>query len=346
MNERIYLEEKFETFLLNFKKLKSGTVESYLGSLRSHIHLVPEFDSENIETIIKNEDFESLIKIELPKYKKSFNIKKGTFENFSTHCKNYIKFIIYQIEQNLSKNTFVEDKINIELNEDNSDLIVEAEFFQIEEKDSFSSDFIFSNFEFRLISQNRFNKCGLFFPISFLKQYFYKTGDKQYFDKHIKKKINRIKLIHEDEKFYKFSDIEKIIKDKENKLHFTINGKNIALLSYCTETEKYEKFTIEKFSDIAIDHKISMNTILNKISNDKNNEFQQLQTVSNELKKFLKKPLTYKKLIAKGTKLSDNVDFVNSIDKEKLKTEFEMIIEKMDLQLMHKKHNNFKRAKD
>ena len=52
-----------------------------------------------------------------------------------------------------------------------------------------------------------------------------------------------------------------------------------------------------------------------------------------------------KKLAKKGTILSDDIEFRNSIDKTELKREFEYIIGKMELQLMQNTHNNYKRNK-
>lgn len=346
--EKIYLENEFKSYLLDIDLLKHETIRSYIATLKNNIFLINKLDYENVKKIIDNEDFTSLYKINFPVYKNSFKIKKSTYENFLTHCKRYINFLIYIIEQNLSYKDNDNQENNFEVKENEKiDFVVEFEEFEIEIKENYNYDFIFNNFEFRLITQNRFNKCGLFFPVSFFKQYFYKTQDKKYFDSKIKTKINNIKLFDNKKEYFKLSKIKKIVKDKQNNLFcYTSNIDKFQLMSYCTRNKNYIKFNIEKFSDITIDHSISMNTILKKLKENKAFQFEQTQMISNELQKSLRRPLNYKKLIAKGTKLSNNTDFINKIDKKKLKNEFEIILDEMDLQLMHKKHNNFKRAKD
>lgn len=342
MEEKIYLEKEFEGFLLTIQQLKEKTVKAYLGTFRKNLSLIKEFENKNVKNIIETHDFSSLSKICYPIYQSDFGIAKGTYENFITHSNRYRQFLVFQMEQNLADLKFDDSEEEYILS-DFEDLIIEEKDYDIEEKVIFDKSTILDKFKFRLITQNRFNKCGLFYPISFLKQYFYKNGEKVYFDKQIEKQIDSIKLFYEENKFCKFSDVNKIKKNNENRLFFdAIDKKNIPFLSYCSNKKQYEYFIIENFSDIAIDHVISMNTILNEAKND----FQELKKISNELKKYLNRPVTYKKIIAKGTKLSNDLIFTNKINKKKLKSEFEIMLNKMDLQLMHKKHNNFKRAKD
>lgn len=268
-------------------------------------------------------------------------IQKGTFENFLTHCNRYKEFLLFHIEQNLVQCEFENnEEYPLDIKEE---LIIEEEFFDINFKEIFSKDLIIEKFKFRLITQNRFNSCGLFYPISFLKQYFYKNDEKRYFDEKIRNQIKQIKFFYADRKYFNISEINNILMNSDGQLYVeTTENKKLPLLSYCSDKNEYENFNVNNFSEIAIDHVISMNTILN----NSKNEFKELKKISNELRKYLKKPITYKKLISKGTKLSDNKIFTNTIDIETLKFEFEAILGKMDLQLMHTSHNNFKRAKD
>lgn len=84
-----------------------------------------------------------------------------------------------------------------------------------------------------------------------------------------------------------------------------------------------------------------MDTILSEL---KKADYCELEKITTSLNKGLHSR-TYKKLAARGTKLSNNDDFINSIDKVELKREFEDIVNRMQLQLMHKKHNSDKRNK-
>ena len=99
-------------------------------------------------------------------------------------------------------------------------------------------------------------------------------------------------------------------------------------------------FKITKLSDIAIDHIKPMDAILSEL---KKADYCELEKITAALNKGLHSR-TYTKLAARGTKLS-NSDFINSIDKGELKREFEDIVNRMQLQLMHKKHNSDKRNK-
>lgn len=84
-----------------------------------------------------------------------------------------------------------------------------------------------------------------------------------------------------------------------------------------------------------------MDSILREL---KGEDFGQLVKITKALNERIKKR-NDKKLAKKGTILSDDIEFRNSINKTELKKEFEHIINKMELQLMHKKHNNYKRNK-
>ena len=84
-----------------------------------------------------------------------------------------------------------------------------------------------------------------------------------------------------------------------------------------------------------------MDSILREL---KGKDFGQLVKITKALNEKIKKR-NNKKLAKKGTILSDDVEFRNSIDKTELKREFEYIIGKMELQLMQNTHNNYKRNK-
>nr|WP_314555965.1 hypothetical protein [uncultured Capnocytophaga sp.] len=84
-----------------------------------------------------------------------------------------------------------------------------------------------------------------------------------------------------------------------------------------------------------------MDAILSEL---KKADYCELEKITTSLNKGLHSR-TYTKLAARGTKLSNNKDFINSIDKGELKREFEDIVNRMQLQLMHKKHNSYKRNK-
>ena len=218
-----------------------------------------------------------------------------------------------------------------------------SEEYKIEErlfipKDSYTSEEIRVKFFKRLTSQNRFNqKSDFYFPIRFIEQYFNKTGDKKYFEDIINKQIRNIRFFYAKDQ-YDFIKNLKELSISEEGLVF-INGKTIFSEDY--ENKIYVPFEIGELSEIHIDHKKSMNSILKELKGD---DFSQLVKITKALKENSKKR-DDKKLAKKGTILSDNAEFRNNIDKTELKREFEYIIDKMELQLMQDTHNNYKRNK-
>jgi hypothetical protein len=206
-------------------------------------------------------------------------------------------------------------------------------------KDKYSHENIRENFFFRLISQNRFNKnSDFFFPIRFIQQYFYKTDDKKYFDDIINQQIEHIRFFYAKDQWDEIKHLKELSIADDDRL--LVNGKPLFSEDF-QNNNTYVPFKITKLSEIAIDHKESMNSILNNL---KGENYPELVKITRALRKGLHKE-SYKKLSARGTKLSNDPIFKNSINKVSLKKEFENIVNKMQLQLMHKNHNNYKRNK-
>lgn len=117
-----------------------------------------------------------------------------------------------------------------------------------------------------------------------------------------------------------------------------------SILSKNFQTNELKKIEVLELKYIAIDHIKSISNILK--DNSKNEkDFSQLLFISKQLKKYLNIPITYKKLIAKGTKLSNDKEFIKQINKGQLKREIEYLMKATELQLMCSKDNNRKRDK-
>ena len=204
-------------------------------------------------------------------------------------------------------------------------------------KESYTFEEIREKFFKRLIKQNRFNqKSDFYFPIQFIGQYFNKTGDKKYFEDIINKQIRNIQFFYDKDQHDLIKNLKELSISEDGRVF--INGN--AILSEDSKNN-YIPFEINEISEINIDHKKSMDSILREL---KGEDFGQLVKITKALNERIKKR-NDKKLAKKGTILSDDIDFRNSIDKTELKREFEHIINKMELQLMHKKYNNYKRNK-
>ena len=204
-------------------------------------------------------------------------------------------------------------------------------------KESYTFEEIREKFFKRLIKQNRFNqKSDFYFPIQFIGQYFNKTGDKKYFEDIINKQIRNIQFFYDKDQHDLIKNLKELSISEDGRVF--INGN--AILSEDSKNN-YIPFEINEISEINIDHKKSMDSILREL---KGEDFGQLVKITKALNERIKKR-NDKKLAKKGTILSDDIEFRNSINKTELKKEFEHIINKMELQLMHKKHNNYKRNK-
>lgn len=341
LNMEIPLQVDFREFMNHFNDKNQ---KDYLNYIKNANKILDYRMFGIINEIIENNDYEKLESLRIESVLLIKKTDSASKSSYASGFKKYLEFIEEYISETVEDNedsveiTLTDAELEIEPNFDNLEEIYEYE--KIEGKAELSKDEIKENFFLRLITQNRFNKCGLFFPISFLKQYFYKTGDKDYFDKIINSQIFDIEFIGKDKNTIgKISELKTMFIDNEGKVY--INDKQV--FSNNINTDNAEEMIVSSFSEITIDHKESMDSILKNLK--ENNKVPELTKISDRLKKRLRKPLTYNKLRSRGTQLSKEKEFIDSIDKEQLKLEFETIISKMNLELMHKQHNNYKRAK-
>ena len=328
------MEEEFKKFLP--ANDVSNSISSYLNYIKNADRLLEYKVFPIIEKLYQTQDIEGL---EVLRDKGSYhldNLNKGakSIKNYKSGFNKYLDFIentiINLIEA--TPDTNIEDTVNELIDEAIDDVTTEV-------KDKYSHEDIRENFFFRLISQNRFNKnSDFFFPIRFIQQYFYKTDDKKYFDDIINQQIDHIRFFYTKDQWDEIKHLRELTIADDGRL--LINGKAIFSEDF-QNNRTYVPFKISKLSEIAIDHKESIDGILNNL---KGEDYSELVKITDALKKGLHKK-TYKKLAARGTKLSNDEVFRNSINKKELKREFEYIIGKMELQLMQNTHNNYKHNK-
>lgn len=324
-----YKKNEFEDFI---KNLNSKNTD-YINYVSNSDLILNKTLFISVENIVDNESFEKLDLLRIEGSLKIKNSDKKSKNQYVSGFNKYLDFIEnYIVTLNPLQNNMIENDDDLEgsITPNYSDLSDQLYLFDKEA--------LINKFQFRLITQNRFNKNGIYFPISFLKQYFYKIEENKYFDTVILNQIDKIKYYSNDE-LKSFRDIDVLeIKASGNVL---INGNIIQ--SKCSKDEILKPMEACQLSDITLDHTYSMDKILKEFG-DKHKD-SQLYKISKAIKKGLHKPLTYNKLRKRGTVLSNNIDFVNDIIKDKLKLEFEEIINQMELIMMQADHNNFKRAK-
>ena len=328
-NTKFYKKDEFEEFLNHLKSKNSDYINYVVNSDK----ILNNSLFEEVENIVENENFAKLDLLRIEGVYKIKNSDKNSKNKYASGFKKYIDFIeSYLTNINPLDNNTIE-------NDDDFEGTITPNYADLNNHlHLFNKETLINKFQFRLITHNRFNKNGIYFPISFLKQYFYKIGENDYFDSIILNQINKIKYYSNDE-LKNFTDIDVLeIKTSGNVL---INGNIVQ--SKCFKDNIFKTMEAYQLATITLDHTNSMDKILKDFG--KKNKDSQLYNISKAIKKGLHKPLNYNKLRKRGTVLSNDKDFIKSIDIEQLKNEFEEIINQMELIMMQADHNNFKRAK-
>ncbi|MFN3021842.1 hypothetical protein ACK1KB_12830 [Chryseobacterium sp. TY3] len=343
--EKIYLEKEFGQFCKRNGISNKNNVSDYINYVQNSNKILDGILFQQISAVINSENYEELENIKEQGTLKIIESNQKSKAKYKSGFIKYIEFVSQKMQSNIdSKNDFdIDTNHNLE---ELDYLEISPSYNPLYLADSRQKEYSISDikqiFFFRLITQNRFNKCGVYFPISFLKQYFYKTKNKDYFNKIILNQIDNISFLKasENDLFY-IKNCKKLAVNQDGSV--TIDNEKIYSLDFVGK--KNVEMSVKNFSEIVIDHKRPMNDILLEIKNSEINEFGELTKINLALRKKLWSPVTYKKLIKNGTRLSNDEIFRKSIDEKKLKEEFEQIISKMELVLMHKKHNSEKRAK-
>ena len=326
----IFKEKDYISYLdKNIKK-----VNDYINYIKNTYKLLGIELYSIIEDIYKLHNIQLLhyLKEEGAKYLLSTFKDLSSITQYTSGFRKYLDFIEQAIYNDFDTISDPDIEDETEIYEENK--IEDLLFIP---KESYTFEEIREKFFKRLIKQNRFNqKSDFYFPIQFIGQYFNKTGDKKYFEDIINKQIRNIQFFYDKDQHDLIKNLKELSISEDGRVF--INGN--AILSEDSKNN-YIPFEINEISEINIDHKKSMDSSLREL---KGEDFGQLVKITKALNERIKKR-NDKKLAKKGTILSDDIEFRNSIDKTELKREFEHIINKMELQLMHKKHNNYKRNK-
>lgn len=326
----IFKEKDYISYLdKNIKK-----VNDYINYIKNIYKLLGIELYSIIEDIYKLHNIQLLhyLKEEGAKYLLSTFKDLSSITQYTSGFRKYLDFIEQAIYNDFDTISDPDIEDETEIYEENK--IEDLLFIP---KESYTFEEIREKFFKRLIKQNRFNqKSDFYFPIQFIGQYFNKTGDKKYFEDIINKQIRNIQFFYDKDQHDLIKNLKELSISEDGRVF--INGN--AILSEDSKNN-YIPFEINEISEINIDHKKSMDSILREL---KGEDFGQLVKITKALNERIKKR-NDKKLAKKGTILSDDIEFRNSINKTELKKEFEHIINKMELQLMHKKHNNYKRNK-
>lgn len=191
------------------------------------------------------------------------------------------------------------------------------------------------NFYFRLITQDRYYEF-LCFPISVLKKLFYKYDKKPFIDKWVNNQIDNIVVHISKTETITFKDIKTL--DIKADRTVLINDK-FKLHTIVAGTDEIEELRTNTLQDIVIDHVKPFSNILFELKE----QLLTLQVIHNVLENINDGRISNKEDLTKaGNDLVSNVEFnhqeINSLEKD-----LDLIFSKIQLQLMDKYQNLYKK---
>ncbi len=208
-------------------------------------------------------------------------------------------------------------------------------------KYKYPSKDLMKNFKFRIITQDRFYG-DIFFPISYIKRLMFEKNEGKYFNHWLENQLNDITIfcLNENHKFKDISELTIHVSKESKEVYVTVNNEQKLIYTPSSNDNKLIPFESKNLKNIAIDHVVSMKSILT----DNLNFLPQLKLIT-----FHLKAIAGDKASAKDYKAAGSI-FFNSlankdIDVELLKIELDLIKSHTKFQLMDKIENIKKGAK-
>lgn len=192
----------------------------------------------------------------------------------------------------------------------------------------------------RLTTQTRYNNNGkIIFPIRFIRLFFDAKGKDEIFRNIIKnQRDNIIYFVGNTPK--KAKDIKelKILKDGT----VFINQEKVNTKTDLGELVELKVNKKDNLKEIVIDHVQPISSILENLNKE---EYPQFTLITDEFRRRAKGNLSDDQISLLSPLIASDDSFINKIDFEKFKEEFEKINAKVELQLMHSTYNSKKGAK-
>lgn len=192
----------------------------------------------------------------------------------------------------------------------------------------------------RLTTQSRYNNNDkIIFPIRFIRLVFSRKGKEESFRNIIKKQIDDI-IYFVGNSPKKIKDIKelKILKDGT----VFINQEKVNTKTDLGELVELKVNKKDNLREIVIDHVQSISSILESLDKE---EYPQFTLITNEFRKHANGNLSDDQISLLSSLIANDDSFINKIDFEEFKKEFEKINAKIELQLMHSTYNSRKGAK-
>lgn len=369
MKNTFLLREEFKNWLLKVVGLPLPTVNSYLSYVAgadktfgiSHEGSEEETNLfEVLSKLVKNGDYfgmDSAIiavinELQQEKIEEKLRTPLNTIRNWKSGLFQYREFLYSHIE---TQNDSTENTETIENEIDKNELSTpNYESFNLIEDDSdvfialgvkgdhlnytFTSEDLYKIFTFRIITQDRFYK-DIFYPISFIKRFLYKKGEKLYLDNWVRRLLDNVQINLEDEQIMlrEIASLEII----NQKVYVTHKGISKIALTKLSNNETLLPFEVKALRSIAIDHDKPLYNIMLENSN----HLPTFIEITSELKKYLRGTINPSKLKKANNKVL-NSEYINFLNIENLKKELDFLLSKTSLQLMDSKQNLIKKTFD
>lgn len=194
---------------------------------------------------------------------------------------------------------------------------------------------LYKTFALRLTTQDRFYE-EIYFPISVIKQFLYKNGERDFYDSFVKRLLDAAEG-HSSKGTFVLKDVEELAIEN-GKVTVVVKGEKYVVLTP-NPMGDLEAFNVANLKSVSLNHLYSQYTIMHDLKPSLP-MFSQLTTVLKEADRITNRTAlsAYKKLNGLDTLRS-------AIDLEALKKELLLIAAKTQLQLMDRSMNTSKGKK-
>lgn len=326
---RFFEESNFHSWLIDNNITSPSSASSYCTYVNSANNIL-QFNKE-LQDIYNyqisksyTEIIEEVLQVLSEKnYDKRINKAKSTIGNWKSGFRAYGEYLISNFE---AEN---EDLTNDEIS--NKSLLINY-------NTSYTKQDLYKIFTFRLITQDRLSG-EIYFPISFIKRIFYKTGNKAYLDKWTKKILDNT-VIHLENNELKLKQISNLYFDAEG-VKTEVKQKLYHVYTKHSNNVDKSPFETKELRKIALDHDKPMLQIMNNLGSELV-ELQNMTSIINE--KLKNRKLNRPELSKISNSLFSDL-YLDTVNIDQLKSDMDLIGEHTKLQLMDANINSKKGSK-
>jgi len=358
MKNNFLLRNEFMEWLVNIAKYPLPSAKSYCSYVaavyKTLIFTNEETPEESnlssvLEPAVKTGEFsvvDSIIlnvinQLSAEHIEQELNVPLSSIQKWKSALFQYIEFLSQYIDTEISVDDQTEDSIELKFTEESPDesevmlsnilkktgTITKVDFIH-------TKNDLYSNFRFRLITQDRFYD-EIFYPISFIKRFLYLKGEKAFLDAWVESLLDNV-TIHFEDSSMKLKVVKKI-EISEGRIIIHANGSSKIAFTKKSDNLTLIPFSVTGLNKVALDHEKP----LLKIMQDNLDNLKTFQEITKELKKNIHRKVNPKRL-KKASNLVLMSDFIHLIDIANLKSEMTLLSSLTQLQLMDGSENKRK----